>query len=1090
MSKGMCGTQWTLAGLLAVILAACGGGSGSGTTSPNTETLSGVAATGAGVQGIVSLRDTATGQIQATHTDNGSYTFNVTGLIGPFVLRVESDDDTILLYSVVRKAGSRTQGNINPLTHRVVGRLVSSFSSNLTDPAVAFDNPVFMSGLSAATLATAVTWTVDHTSPYFRQRLGVHGVDAAALDPITTGFTVGQGLDLAFDEVRFFYDGATGEAWEQSVASGQVVGTQFFALHNDEPTQLDAGVSSLFLVPESSQTLSATLTSTNFSQLPIGKGLRWEVSNPALASVDANGVITATNFTGDHSLTVTAHYQSGDLHLQDSVDLILSEQPVVGSVDLSGLPDTFQSPGTYPLYTTLHLADGDGPLQAFGGTWTIVDPDPYTLASVSVVSLYGQPHLQVSKPVQDLSVHLRAVVEVGGVTFTVDKTVTVKQFVLTPTALYLQCPYAIDYQTPTGCTAYVTNNDSTHTDVTADLQLEVEAIDAPHVTASGNTLTSTWENRSYARYILVTGHYGALSSQAFLYLNPRKTLMTALEIVGLSELDEGGSTTLQAWATWDDGSRTNIGSYARWTSSDPSAAAFSQYGYGVLTARYILDQASDKTTTVTLEACKYQGYSPPYCGDDNLISITTDITVRYAPPTLVALNLDTGDLASGFLTVDASHALQARAVWNKKLPDGSAYMTPIASGVTWSSSNVAATVSGDTLDVAASPAERLTLISASYQDPDDSGVTRTGRKVVTLYAPLGVPKYLDMSASSYGSPTWLLGGDGLVRELGSTYDSTVGSYLYRPLAPKPFISQVRQAAVAATYGTPTYLLADGSVWYPELVSSTNFSAEMRQQLILQLGGAYNSVTVPRQIPGLDNVTALVATNWWNSPGLLHVLKSDGTVWSISVSQNLQTGVTSYTVTQQFSGAVKMASHNYALYVLDASGQVWSRGNSASYLGRDGVGTAFGKVVKADQTELTGIVDIAANSEAAVALDQQGNLWSWGNNYNGQLGVGDTVNRLYATPVTSVTGFIQLSPTAQAGLRGDGSLWAWGPSHLYHQEPQKVGVFSGLLQVIGAYLVDSDHRVSFWNSYQHSTPPLIVKPVRDETGAAGTQLLLQ
>ncbi|MCC2638737.1 MAG: putative lipoprotein [Moraxellaceae bacterium] len=1087
MDKGMRWMQWALAGLLAVVLAACGGGGG-GTTSPNTETLSGVAATGAGVQGIVSLRDLATGQIQATHTDNGSYAFNVTGLGGPFVLRAESDDHATVLYSLVVKAGSRTQANINPLTQRMAARLVSISSGGLTDPAIAFDAPGAMGGITFLSLAQAADWVLDNTSPYFRARLAAHGVDAASLDPVTTPFTVGQGLDLAFDEVRFFYDAATGEAWEQSVATGQVVGTQLFALGNENGLLLEVSAPSSYLVPGSSQTLSAILTSSSYRQLTIGKGLRWEVSDPALASVDANGLVTAASFTGSHSLTVTAHYQSGDLHLQDAVVLTLSEQPLVASVDMSGLPDTFQSPGDYPLFTTLHLVNG-GTTEGYTGTWTVVDPDPYTQAAVSIGTINGLPTLMVNKPVQDLSVHLRAVQTFGGVEYTTDKTVMVKQFVLTPLNLYLQCPYSIDYQVAAGCSGSVLNNDGSYSDVTADLQLQVAAADTTYVTASGSTLTSVWDNRNTSHYVQVTGRYGGLSSQVAVYVNPRKTLMTGLEIVGLSALDEGASTTLQAWATWDDGSRTNISYSVSWTSSDTAAAAFSSYGYGALTARYILDQASDKTVTVTLAACKYMGWNVGGCTADNRISITTDITVRYAPPSLAGVNIDTGELASGFLTVSANHALQARAVWNKKLPDGSAYMTPIAAGVTWTSSNADAAVSGDTLAVAASPVERLAMISASYQDPADSGVTRTGRKVVTLYAPLAVPKYLDMTANYYVS-TYLLGGDGLVRELVNNYDSASGSYVYRPTAPRPFIAQVRQAVATGSYNPPVYLLADGTVWYPELVSTTSFSAEMRQQLILQLGNTYGSAMVPRRIPGLDNVTALVSTNWWGSPGQLHALRADGTVWAISVSQNYQTGVSSYTLTQQFSGAVKMASHGYALFVLDTAGQVWSRGSTAAYIGRDGATSTFGKVVKADQTTLTGIVDIAASGDAAMALDQQGNLWGWGSNYNGVLGLGDAVNRLYATPVTSVTGFTRLSPTAQAGLRADGSLWAWGPSHQGSLEPQKVGNFTGLLQVMGAYLVGADHRVSYWSSYQYNSPPLTVKPVLDETGSSGTQLLLQ
>lgn len=1078
--------QWVLAGLLALVLAACGSGGG-GTTSANTDTLSGVAATGAGVQGIVSLRDLATGRIQATHTDNGRYAFNVTGLSGPFALRVESDDHAVLLYSVVLKAGRQTQGNINPLTQRVVARLVTTVPGlTVTDPAVAFNSPELLANLDAATLAQAVDWTLAFTSPYFRARLAAHGV-SPTVDPVTTDFTVGQGLDLAFDEVQFFYDAVTGTAWEKAVASGQVVGTALFTLGDFNPVFLTVAAPASYLVPGASQTMTATLLNDHFWEVPVEKGLRWEVSDPALASVDADGVVTAAAFTGNHSLTVTAHYQAGDQHLQNSMELTLTEQPLVASVDMSELPDTFQSLGNYPLFTTLHLADGGGMLQSYSGTWTVVDPDPYTQAAVHVISVNGQPVLAVDKPVQDLNVHLRAVQTINGIEHTTDKTVTVKQFVLTPVHLYVQCPYAIDFDVAAACTGSVLNNDGSFTDVTPELQLEVAAEDASAVTASDHTLTSTWDNRSYSRWVVVTGRYGPLSNTVSVNLNPRKTLMTSLEIVGLSALDEGASTTLQAWANWDDGTRTNVSSSVLWTSADTGALVFPAYGYGALTARYILDQASDKTTTVTAETCKTKNYWSCAAGDK--MTVSADITVRYAAPALTGVNVDLGDLASGFVTVGGSHALQAQAVWNKKLPDGNPWTTPIASGVTWSSSNAEAVVSGNSLDVAAAPTEPLALISASYQDPNDSGVTRTGRKVVTLYAPLGVPKYLGPNLGSTSGSTALLGGDGLARDLGYIYSPAQGAYYYGPSAPRPFIAQVRQV-VQSSYSGPVYLRTDGTVWYPELVSGTSLSADTRQQLMVQLGGYYASATVPRRIPGLDNVAALLATSWWSTPGLLHALKADGTVWSVAPSLNNQTGITSYVLAQQFSGAIKLAGNSYSMFALDAAGHVWSRGGYISNLGRNGEANVFGKVVKADLTELTGIVDIAAYDGAAVALDGQGNLWSWGSNSNGQLGVGDTLNRQFATPVTSVTGFTQLSPTAQAGLRGDGSLWAWGPTYMYNLQPQRVGTFTGLLQAMANYLVDSDHHVSQWSSSQWATPTLSVIPLRDETGGAGTQLLLQ
>ncbi|MDF3031053.1 MAG: putative S-layer domain protein [Moraxellaceae bacterium] len=1071
------------------MLGSCGGGGG-GTTSPSTQTLSGVAATGAGVVGIVTLKDIPSGQIQATHTDDGSYTFNVTGLSGPFLLRVESDDHATTLYSIAYKDGSATRAQINPLTHLVMVRLGTNqpFFGN-SDPGVFFDAPQHLVNLDAARIAAALDWVLDHTSPYFRQRLAANDVDVATLNPMTDTFEIGTGLDLAFDDVRFFYDPVTGESWEQSVATGDIVGAHLYIYGSVEPSMIEVAAPAPYLIPQSSLSLSVTISGNNFWQLPVGKGLRWEVSDDSLASVDANGVVTAKNFTGSHTLTVTAHYQSGDLHLQDAVTLTLDEEPHVATVDMSGLPATFDARGSYPLFTTMQLDDATGgTLKNYSGTWSLVDPDAYTQDDVSIVTGFdGLTYLVVDKPVQDLSVTLRAVQTINGVTTTTERVVTVKEFVLTPRSLVLQCPYSIEYQVPAACTAYVVNNDGTQTVVTPEVALSVSDADAAYVSASGNTLTSAWDNRSISRYVAVQASYQALTTSAQVYLNPRKTLLTSLEIVGSSEMAEGVTNTLQAWANWDDGTRTNVSSSVRWTSGDTGIATFASYPYGALTSRYIFGQESDKTVTVTIEACKYQSYWVGNCSAANLLVTTADITVRFAQPALTGLSLETGVLANGFVALDASHALQAIAIWNKKLPNGAAYTTLVDAVVTWSSNNPDAVVSGSTLTAAASAAEPLLMITASYQDPHNSGVTRTARKVVTLYSPLDEPARLAVSPVAYyyyGPLPFLLGGDGLARQISSSYDYSAGQSYSRPEAPKPFISAVKQ--VAANSNSIIYLRNDGTVWYPELVINTSYSAEMRQQIALQLGG--NNSTIPRQIPGLTGVSAITVTNFYGTPAILHALKPDGTLWGVAVSQNNTTGVVSYTVTQQFSNVRKVVANGYAMFVLDNDGKVWSRGADSFGLGRTGSGSTYGKVVKADLTELTDIVDIAAG-DGMVALDSQGRLWSWGNNGSGQLGVGDTVNRSYATQVTSVTGFTQLSLTAQAGLRSDGSLWAWGPSYMNSTEPQRVGQLSGLRQLSGAFFVAADGKVSSWVVSQYSTPQLILSAVRTANGGVGSQLVV-
>ncbi|MDO8268678.1 MAG: hypothetical protein Q7T32_12725 [Moraxellaceae bacterium] len=1102
MRDGLRQLHWVLMVLLAVVLAGCGGGSsgdGAPTTSPNAQTLSGVAATGAGVVGIVTLKDIPTGQMQATHTDDGRYTFNVTGLKGPFLLRVQSDDYQTTLYGVALKTGNTTRGHINPLSRLVVARLAVGRSGSTPDLGVLFDAPTELAALTGTELAAAIDWVLSRISPYFSSRLLVHGVDIGTLDPLRDSFVVGRGLDLAFDDVRFFYDEARGEAWEKSVASGAIVGSLKFLSANAEPGVLAIGASGDFLAPGTSQQLMATLSGVGFSPVALGRSVAWELSDASLAEVDERGVITAKPFTGRQLLTVTAHYRSGDMHLQDSLVLTLRELPPLASVDMGHLPASFDPMGSYPLYTTLHVEEsaGGGSLFAFNGTWSLVDPDADTLAAVSIVSAEGVSYLRVEKPARDLTVRLRAVQMLDGVETVTERVVMLPRFVQMPVKLYMSCPSSLEYEQSLPCTAFVVYNDGV-TDAVAPT-LEISGDGAAQVVVTGNMLTSAWDSRTEQSSITVTGHYGdlATASPITIYLSPRKTRISSIELLGVSELAEGTTANYRVWATWDDGTVTDItGTYsARYTTSDDSIATF--YSYGELRARYILDQSDDKDVTITAAFCRLAGYSYEYCPAGEYVSTSTVVAVRYAPPVLTGLSLDVGVLASGFLAEQDTHSLSVRAIWNKNLVDGSDYVTEVGDGVNWTSSHPGAVVSGSMLAVGSAGDEPLVLLKASYQDPNDVSNTRSASKVITLYhAPVNPLQRLSVEFNGYGyDRIYLLGGDGLARPLQTAYDYTHTLYYYTKVAaPMQFMSNVAQ--VVYLYEDSGYLRDDGTVWYPEQVFATTLPEEMQTQIRAQISGGGTYAYVPRRVPGLDSVKTVVPVSLGTSaPGRLAALRQDGSIWMID-SQGSYSGPLTHTLSlfDGIANVVKIAGSGDALYALLPDGTVQSRGLSSAALGREvawnsNVGVPFGQVLMANGSPLTGIVDITTANDAAFALDNQGIIWVWGNNSGGQLGLGDTQYRTFATPISSVTGFTRLSPGRSAALRSNGSLWQWGSGSFFNYEPQRVADFTLLRDVAGAFAVGEDGRVWWWGRYGSHDAPMTPQPVRPEQSSDGPQLVL-
>ena len=129
-----------------------------------------------------------------------------------------------------------------------------------------------------------------------------------------------------------------------------------------------------------------------------------------------------------------------------------------------------------------------------------------------------------------------------------------------------------------------------------------------------------------------------------------------------------------------------------------------------------------------------------------------------------------------------------------------------------------------------------------------------------------------------------------------------------------------------------------------------------------------------------------------------------------------------------------AFHNLAL---DACGVVWAWGlNTSGQLGikSNGIDPTGPFVLFATPSGFpagTTITAIAAGGDHSLALDSQGNLWAWGANDHGQLGIGDqdatTKNLPVQLPFPQNTRFTKIAAGALHSLAIDstGNLWAWG-----------------------------------------------------------------
>ena len=183
---------------------------------------------------------------------------------------------------------------------------------------------------------------------------------------------------------------------------------------------------------------------------------------------------------------------------------------------------------------------------------------------------------------------------------------------------------------------------------------------------------------------------------------------------------------------------------------------------------------------------------------------------------------------------------------------------------------------------------------------------------------------------------------------------------------------------------------------------------------------------PTQITTLTNVEIVVA-NRLNSLAL----KADGTVWQWHVggtpSQVHNLGNIIDIATGQTFNAEDPEDFHYN--VLHADGTVWSWGTNS--LGQLGDGTTVYRSSPVQAIGLSDVKTITSSYGHVLALKNDSTLWGWGSNNDHQLGLGGSQS-LYNTPIqipnirnvaTMATGsFYSLA------LLEDCSLWSWGQNY--------------------------------------------------------------
>jgi alpha-tubulin suppressor-like RCC1 family protein len=229
------------------------------------------------------------------------------------------------------------------------------------------------------------------------------------------------------------------------------------------------------------------------------------------------------------------------------------------------------------------------------------------------------------------------------------------------------------------------------------------------------------------------------------------------------------------------------------------------------------------------------------------------------------------------------------------------------------------------------------------------------------------------------------------------------------------------------------------------------------------GTISNQRNTPVQVSDLSDVQAIDA-------GTVHslALKNDGTVWAWGRNAEGQLGVGTfdffYTTPVQVSNLSDVqaiaAGDRYSL-ALKNDGTVWAWGSNDE--GQLGDGTSTSSNTPVQVSGLSDVQDIAAGGFHALALKNDGTVWGWGRNVEGQLG--DGTNTQSNTPV-QVSGLSDVQAVAggwshSLALKNDGTVWGWGrnaegqrgdgTNNYSYNTPLQVSGLSGVQDIAaGAY----------------------------------------
>ncbi|HEV3310396.1 MAG TPA: hypothetical protein VG815_07750 [Chloroflexota bacterium] len=255
------------------------------------------------------------------------------------------------------------------------------------------------------------------------------------------------------------------------------------------------------------------------------------------------------------------------------------------------------------------------------------------------------------------------------------------------------------------------------------------------------------------------------------------------------------------------------------------------------------------------------------------------------------------------------------------------------------------------------------------------------------------------------------------------------------------LSQIRQ--ISAGYDQALALTKSGRVYA--------WGSDQGGDLGVPSNSQCNCVDVPTEIPDLQNVAQVSVGGGFSdckdcASEFSVALKSDGTVWAWGTNGEGELGAdpgSTYisTVPRRIRGltdVIAIAAGAGHVLALTKAGKVWTWGDDQ--YGQLGDGAFCGPYNCLSWTPsqvpgLTSIRLIAAGGNDSAAITAKGEVWTWGDSYDDQLGDGvscsSQTNRncasnrpVHVVHLHHIIG-IAVGSSHMIALRSDHSVWCWG-----------------------------------------------------------------